>query len=99
MSNTRAGNVIRVDTSGNFPDVQNIKSIKFIGNTSQTKGETIITKAVAAADGSGNKLWDNGNTTTTDITDQDVNIHCPKGIYVTIGAHSAVVYLYLGNDY
>ena len=94
MSNTRAGNVIRVDTSANFPDVKRIRSIKFVGHASQTAGETYITKAVAAADATGNKLWENGNATTTDVTDTDLEIRCPTGVYVTIGTHSAVVYLY-----
>jgi hypothetical protein len=95
MANTRAGNVLRVDTSANFPDVTDISAIKFIGNTAVTKGEVIISKAVAAADGSGKPLWDNGNALTTDVTDHGLDITCPTGIYVTIGAHGAVLYLYL----
>lgn len=98
MSDTNAGSVIRVDTSGNFPWAKEIVAIKYIGNTSQTKGETIITKSVAAGDGSGNKLWDNGNTTTGDITDHGLSIKSTTGVYVTIGSHGAVVYLYLGAE-
>lgn len=97
MSNTHASNVYRIDTSANFPEIKNIVAIKYVGNTSAIKGETIITKAVAAADGSGIKLWDNGNTTTADITDAPLDIRCNEGIYVTIGAHSQVLYIYLGD--
>lgn len=95
MSNTYVGNVVRVDTTADFPNIKRIRSIKYIGNTSATKGEVIITKATAAGDNSGGKLWDNGNATTADVTDVNVDIKSPTGVHVVIGAHSAVLYLYV----
>lgn len=95
MANSYKGNVVRVDTSANFPNIKNIKSIKYVGNTSATKGEAFITKAVDAADGSGSKLWENGNATTADVTDSNLDIRSPSGVYVTVGAHNAVIYLYV----
>lgn len=97
MANTRAGNVYRVDTSANFPELRNIQAIKYVGNTSATKGEAFISAATAAGDSTGNKLWDNGNTTTADITDHDLEIRASEGVYVTVGAHSAVIYIYTGD--
>ncbi len=89
MSNTRAGSVIKVDTSANFTDVHDIVSIKYIGASS---GTAVITKSVAAADGSGANVWQESGT--ANLWNPDVNIRCNKGVYVTV-TNSAVVYLYL----
>ena len=97
MANTRAGNVIRVDTSANFTDVREIHTIKFIGHSSVVAGEVTVTAGVAAADNSGHLLWDNGNVTTSDIVDHDLGLQCGDGVYVNV-AHGAVIYLYLGCD-
>ena len=97
MANTRAGNVIRVDTSANFTDVREIRTIKFIGHSSVVAGEITVTAAVAAGDNSGHLLWDNGNLTTTDSAEHELHIVCGDGVYVNV-AHGAVIYLYLGND-
>jgi hypothetical protein len=91
MSNTRAGNVIRVDTSANFTDVRNIETIKYIGASS---GTAVITKAVAAADNSGNKLYE-ASGTSNELA-HGLEIRCPTGVYVAV-SNSAVVYLYLGD--
>lgn len=85
MANTRAGNVIRVDTSAAFTDVRNVRSIKYIGASSGTA-------SIKKTDSSGNVMW--SATGTTDQVDNDLCIRCPTGIYVTV-TNSAVVLLYL----
>ncbi len=89
MSNTRAGNVIKVDTSANFPDVQNIHAIKYVGASS---GTAVITKAIAAGTNGGNNLWVESGT--ANLYNPNLDIRCPTGVYVAV-ASSAVVYLYL----
>lgn len=97
MANTRAGNVIRVDTSANFTDIREVHALKFIGHSSVVAGEVTLTAAVPAGDNSGHLLWDNGNTTTTDLLEHGLCIVCGDGIYVNV-AHGAVVYLYTGDE-
>jgi hypothetical protein len=87
MSNTRAGSVIFVDTSAAFSDAMDIQSIKYIGNTS---GAASIKKESS----SGNALWEESGT--ANVYNANVDIRCPKGIYVTV-SNSAKVYIYLKN--
>lgn len=89
MSNTRAGSVVRIDTSANFTDIRSICSIKYIG---ASNGTAVITKAVAAADNSGAKLWEEAGS--SNVHNPCVDLECPTGVYVAV-TNSAVVYLYL----
>lgn len=84
MSNTRGGNVIRVDTSAAFTDVRSIEGIKYIGNTNGTA-------SIKKTDTNGAVLWEARGTSDTF---DDVCLRSPTGIYVTV-ANSAVVYIYL----
>jgi hypothetical protein len=86
MANTRAGNVILVDTSATFSDIRSVKSIKYIGNTNGTA-------TLKKTDTNGNALWQESGT--ANIHDANVCIKCPTGIRVEV-TNSAKVYLYLG---
>lgn len=84
MANTRAGNVIKVDTSGAIAGPVFIQSLKYIGNTSGTA-------SIKEESSSGNDLWEEeGDANIHD----EVCISAGKGVYVTV-ANGAVVYLYL----
>jgi hypothetical protein len=91
MANTRAGNVVRVDTSANFSNVREIATIKYIGITS---GTCVITKATDAGDSSGSKLYEASGATNELALDLDIRVN--RGVYVSV-ANGAVVYLYLGD--
>jgi hypothetical protein len=84
MANTRARNVIKVDTTATFSGQTFIHSIKYIGGTS---GAAVITDA-----NSGNRLWEQSGT--TNYTDSDICISATEGITVSITA-TCTVYLYL----
>lgn len=85
MANTRAGNVILVDTSATFSDVRSVKTIKYIGATS---GTAIIKKT----DTNGKNLWEESGDST--VYNQDVCIRCATGLRVEV-TNNAKVYLYL----
>jgi hypothetical protein len=85
MSNTRAGNVIRVDTSAALTDVRNVRTVKYLGASSGTA-------SIKKTDTNGAILWSASGS--SDQVDQDLYIRCNTGIYVTV-ASSAVVLLYL----
>jgi hypothetical protein len=84
MANTRARNVIRVDTTATFSAQTFIHSIKYIGASS---GTAIITSADST-----NKLWEESGT--SNVYNPNVDISGTDGIVVTV-TNSAVVYLYL----
>lgn len=84
MANSRAGNVIRVDTSAAFTSARNIVAIKYIGASS---GTASIKKT--ASDGI--PLWEESGSTNTF---NEVPVRSSTGIYVTV-TNSAVVYIYL----
>lgn len=84
MSNTRAGNVIRVDTSAAFTDVRRIKEIKYVGAANGTA-------SIKKTDSGGNLMWEAAGT--SNVVDE-VSLRSPTGIYVTL-TNSAVIYLYL----
>ena len=84
MANTRAGNVVKVDTSGLLSDVRSIEAIKYIGNTS-------VTALSQKGSSSGANLLEESGTGNVF---NEVCIECPNGVYVTV-TNSAVVYLYL----
>lgn len=86
MANTRAGNVVRVDTTANFTDIKSIRGIKYIGNTS---GTARVEKWNAA--GTGNLLWEADGT--TDVF-EEVSIRCNVGVRVEV-TNGAAVYIYL----
>lgn len=88
MANTRAGNVVRIDTTADLTDIRSICGIKYIGNTN---GTARVEKYVAA--GNGNLLWEQDGT--SDLF-EDVQIRSNVGIRVEI-TNGAVVYLYLGR--
>jgi hypothetical protein len=85
MANARRGNVQRVDTSAAFPQILNIKSIKYIGASNGT--------ASVKADGvtGGEVIWEEAGTANT--YNGDLCIRAAGGIYVTV-TNSAVVYIY-----
>jgi hypothetical protein len=89
MSNTNAGNVIRVDTSAAFAAVRSVAAVKYIG---ATNGTATITSGTS---GSGSKLWEESGSANQAV--DEICIHDADGIYVTV-TNSAVVYLYLGGD-
>ena len=89
MANTFDGNVWRVDTNTNFPVALKICGIKYIGASS---GTAIISAAVAATDGTGDKLWQEAGT--PNLPTDSVDIYAKDGIYVTL-TNSALVYIYL----
>lgn len=86
MANTRAGNVIRVDTSADFSDVRSIKGIKYVGDTN---GTAVIKKENT----SGNRLWERSGTNQQF---DEACIRCNTGIRVEV-TNGAVVYLYLSR--
>lgn len=84
MSNTRAGNVQRVDTtSSTFADIRNITAIRYIGASSGTANIVEVS--------SGNKLWEESGASNS--TAMELDIRSPSGITVNV-TNSAVVYLY-----
>ena len=87
MANTRAGNVIKCDTTATFTDAKQICGIKYIGAAS---GTAVITDA----GGSGNNLWVESGTTNQW---NDAEIVANDGVTVTV-TNSAIVYLYLEAD-
>lgn len=83
MANHRDGNVIYVDTTDSeFPDVRNVKSIKYIGAASGT--------ATIKGISSGLALWEASGDVEVH---EDVCIRCDKGIEVEVTS-GAVVYVY-----
>jgi hypothetical protein len=86
MANTRSANVIIVDTSAAYPDVKNVRSIKYIGATTSTAS------IKSGASSSGTVLWE--ESASTNVMNSNVEIRDPEGIYVTITG-TAKVYLYL----
>lgn len=84
MANTRAGNVIRVDTTATFEDARNIVAIKYIGAASGTA-------SIAKNGGGGGVVWSESGTTNVF---NEVCIRTPQGVTVTIGS-GAVVLIYL----
>ncbi len=87
MANTRANNVIYVDTTGYTLDGPVwIEAIKYIGNTS---GTALITTGTG---GSGSRLWEEAGTNNQSA--DDVCIYASNGIHVAV-TNSAKVYIYL----
>lgn len=86
MANYRKGSVIFVDTSAAFAEVLEIKSIKYIGNTSGTAS----LKSEASSGGS--VVWEESGT--ANVFNGDVGLKDRAGFYVTV-TNSAKVYLYL----
>lgn len=84
MANTRASNVIRVDTTATFTGQLFINSIKYIGASTGT--------AVITDPSSGLKTWEESGT--SNVYNQDLDISMTTGATVTV-TNSAVVYLYL----
>lgn len=84
MANHREGNVIYVDTSAQFSDIRNVKSIKYFG-----AGSSSIT--IKAGSSTGKNLW--FEDSSSDVYNGEVCIRSDKGIYVTVSG-SATVYIY-----
>lgn len=85
MANSRAANVIRVDTTADFEGPINISAIKYIGAESGS--------AVIEANGSDSdlKLWEESGASNTF---NQVCIRDARGVRVEV-SNNAVVYLYL----
>lgn len=86
MANTRAANVIMVDTTGfTLDQTVIIGSVKYIGNTS---GTAVITVGTS---GSGSMVYENSGAST-----QPADEICAKvdGLHVAI-TNGAKVYIYL----
>lgn len=84
MANTRANNVIAVDTSALFDEELDIKSIKYIA------GETNPSASIKADSSTGTTVWE---TADTGERVDEVCIRLRKA-YVTV-ASGTKVYLYL----
>jgi len=85
MANTRAANVLRVDTTADFADLKNICGIKYIGAASGTA-------VIKDKDTSGNTLWQESGTSNVF---NEVKINAAEGMRVEV-TNSAVVLIYLG---
>lgn len=87
MANTRANNVIYIDTTG-FISVGplEIEAIKYIGSAS---GTAVITSGVS---GSGNRLWEEAGT--ANIFNGDCCIKAKDGLHVAV-TNGAKLYIYL----
>lgn len=83
MANTRAANVIRVDTTAAIQSAGNIRAILYIGNTS---GTAVIRKD----DASGAQMWQRSGT--GEVSDE-VYIRSAGPIHVTV-TNGAVIYIY-----
>lgn len=85
MSNTRAGNVIVVDTSAQFIDATRICGVRYEAGT---------TSSVTIKEGSssGNVLYFVDGS--TDLF-EEVEIRSMQGIYVTMAGTGAKAYIYL----
>lgn len=86
MANTRAANVIMVDTTAfTLDQTVIVSSVKYIGNTS---GTAVITTGIT---GSGSRIYENSGATT-----QPVDEICAKtdGLHVAL-TNGAKVYIYL----
>lgn len=85
MANTRAGNVIRVDTSAAFVEAKSICGVKYIGASSGTG-------SIKADSTSGNLMWEESGT--ANVSNPELEMYSTGGVYVTV-TNGAVVYLYL----
>jgi len=85
MANTRAANVIRVDTTAAFSGPLFVQSIKYIGSSSASA-------TVRSGSASGNTLWQESGA--SNVHNADVCLKAGDGLHVTI-TNSSVVYLYL----
>lgn len=84
MANTRAGTVLRVDTSATFAEVRDIVAVKYIGAASGTA-------VIKNENTSGAQVWEEAGTSNVF---NEVKISCSKGVRVEV-TNSAVVYLYM----
>lgn len=88
MANTRAANVIYVDTTGYTLDQQvTICSVKYIGNTS---GTALITVGTS---GSGSRVWEESGATNQAAEEIEAKV---DGFHVAL-TNGAKVYIYLEN--
>jgi hypothetical protein len=85
MANVRKENVLRIDTSAQIDENLNIKSIKYIGNTSGTA-------TIQDSNSSGTVIWQESGA--NNVYNPNVDIRVRTGCYVAV-TNSAVVLLYL----
>jgi hypothetical protein len=83
MANTRAGNVIRIDTSADFSDVRDIVAIKYIGAASGTA-------TIKRENTSGDIMWSESGTTNIF---NEVQMRSPDGFRFEV-TNSAVLLIY-----
>lgn len=86
MANTRAGNVIIVDTSAAFEDARYIKAIRYEAGT----GTPTVTIKKGSSSGTVMYFADGAN----DLFEQ-VSIASPQGIHVTLAGTGTKAYIYL----
>ena len=85
MANSRAGNVVKVDTDATtLSDVRDVVAIKYIGNTS---GTATIKKGATG----GSLLWQESGSANVF---NEVKITSPTGLYVNL-TNGAVIYIYM----
>jgi hypothetical protein len=86
MANTRARNVVIVDTTGAISGNLTICGIKYVplGTTPSA--------TIKEASSSGTVLWEDSGS--TNVWNPECEIKCPEGIYVTLAGTGTKVYLY-----